>query len=188
MKLLPESTSFLLFLLLLVELPVLTMSRPTPARPHKDGLTTLLKQMHQLLNLVQRVLSNFDTHLPFEHKIPSLPTINFRPKDLAAVEADTTLSQLSAGLNSFKLHFDWLLHWENQSGLVSDETKAIADRIQFINTLVHRQMPQLPPQSTTLSLPALNSAWEMFQTSAIVHRRLVQFCDWYLRALRVLSH
>ncbi|KAL7826286.1 hypothetical protein AOLI_G00314950 [Acnodon oligacanthus] len=164
------------------------MSRPTPARPHKDGLTTLLKHMHQLLNLVQSVLSNFDTHLPFERKIPSLPTINFRPKDLAAVEADRTLSQLSAGLNSFKLHFDWLLHWQNQSGLVSDETKAIADRIQFINTLIHRQMPQLPPQSTTPSLPDLNSAWEMFQTSAILHRRLVQFCDWYLRALRVLSH
>ncbi|XP_072530855.1 uncharacterized protein il11b [Salminus brasiliensis] len=160
------------------------MSRPTPMRLHKDGLTRLLQQMHRLLNLVHGVLSNLDTQLPFEHNLHSLPIISFRPQDLAAVEVNTTLSQLSSGLHAFKLHFDWLLHWQNQSGLVSHKTKEIDHQI----SLLQRQMPELAPQNTTLSLPSLSSAWDMFQASAVVHRRLQQFCDWYLRALRVLIH
>lgn len=50
-----ESTS-LLFLLLLVELPVLTMSRPTPVRPHKAGLTKLYHQMRWLTTVVHGVV------------------------------------------------------------------------------------------------------------------------------------
>ncbi|KAI4901274.1 hypothetical protein NFI96_022179, partial [Prochilodus magdalenae] len=185
---LPESTSFVLSLLLLVELPVLSTSHPTPKKLHKDGLPSLFEQMRWLLNLVQGALNNLDTELPFDRNIPSLPTIHSRPQDLAAVEANGTLSELSSGLNSFKLHLDWLLHWQNENGLESQETKKIAKHIQFINTMIHKQMPKLPPQSTTFSLPAPTSAWDMFQTSTIVLRRLQQFCDWYLRALRVLIH
>ncbi|XP_022539166.2 interleukin-11 [Astyanax mexicanus] len=182
---LPRSTSFLLFLLLLVELPLLSMSRPAPT--HKDGLTRLLQQMHRLLTLVQGVLSNLDTHLPFEHKLHSLPIIHFRPQDLATVEMNTTLTQLSSGLHSFKLHFDWLLHWEDQAGLETHKSKEIDHQIQNINNLLHKQMPELPLPNTTLNLPPPSSAWDMFQTSAVVHRRLLLFCDWYLRALRVLK-
>ncbi|XP_053087460.1 uncharacterized protein il11b isoform X2 [Pangasianodon hypophthalmus] len=187
MKLLPKSTSCLLFLLLLVELPVLAMSRPTPVRHHKDGLTKLFQKMLRLINIVQGVMHHLDTSLPFEHSLTSLPTLNFRPKDLAAVKANSTLSQLSSGLHSFKLHFDWLLYWQNQSGLVSNKVKEISDQIQSISILQQR-LTDSPAQGTVLSLPPLKTAWDIYQTSAEIHKRLLAFCNWYLRALRVLIY
>lgn len=59
---LPESPSRLLFLLLLVELPV---SRPTPVRHHKDGLTKLLQQMRRLRTLVDGVVVSLMWSQPF---------------------------------------------------------------------------------------------------------------------------
>ncbi|KAK1804875.1 hypothetical protein P4O66_019126 [Electrophorus voltai] len=44
-----------------------------------------------------------------------------------------------AGLHSFKLHFDWLAYWQNQSGLLSSETKQITDIIQSIRILIQNQ-------------------------------------------------
>ncbi|XP_066529686.1 interleukin-11 isoform X2 [Hoplias malabaricus] len=164
------------------------MSRPTSVGPHKDNLMRLLQQMRRLLNLVQGVLSQLDSELPFDHNIPSLPTVHYRPQDLAAVQVNTSLSQLSSGLHSFKLHLDWLLHWKNQSGLESQETKVISNHIQVINNLVQRMMPQLSPQNSTLTLPPLTTAWDLFQTSAVVYKRLQLFSDWYLRALQILIH
>ncbi|XP_017336317.1 uncharacterized protein il11b isoform X1 [Ictalurus punctatus] len=186
MKLLPES-SCVLFLLLLVELPVLAMSRPTPMRHRKDSLTKLSQKMRRLINIVQRAVHHLDTSLPFEHNLTSLPTLNFRPRDLAAVTENSTLSQLSSGLHSFKLHFDWLLYWHNQSGLVSNKIKEIADEIQSISMLEQIQTNS-SGQNTLLSMPPLTSAWDIYRTSAVIHKRLLDFCNWYLRALQVLIY
>lgn len=53
MTVLPETTSCLLFLLLLVEFPVLALSHPTPMRHQKDGLTKLFQKLRRLVNIVQ---------------------------------------------------------------------------------------------------------------------------------------
>ncbi|XP_076863847.1 uncharacterized protein il11b [Brachyhypopomus gauderio] len=182
MKLLPEPTSSLLLLLLLVELSVSSMSQSSLRTSHKDGLRKLSNQMHRLRNLV----SSRHTDVHYEHNLTSLPTLNFRPHDLAAVQENSTLFQLSSGLHSFKLHFDWLLYWQNQSGLLSFETKKITDIIESIRILIQNQVPDLPSQNATLSLPAPTSTWDVFKTSDIVHSRLQRFCGWYLRALHVL--
>ncbi|XP_060759936.1 uncharacterized protein il11b [Neoarius graeffei] len=163
------------------------MSHPTPMSHHKDGLTKLFLKMRRLINIVQGAVCQhlLDTSLSSEHNLTSLPTLNFRPKDLAAVKANSTLSQLSSGLHSFKLHFDWLLYWHSQSGLVSNKIKEIADEIHSIIILEQIQTDS-PAQNTVLSLPHLTSAWDIYSTSAVIHKRLLAFCNWYIRALRVL--
>ncbi|XP_058260479.1 interleukin-11 isoform X2 [Hemibagrus wyckioides] len=183
---LPESTS-LLFLLLLVELPVLMMSRPTPVRPHKAGLTKLYNQMRWLTTVVHGVVHHHhhDTSLPFEHNLTSLPAVNFKAKDLNTVKLNSTLSQLHSGLQSFKLHVDWLLFWQNQSDLVSNKMKEIANALQMISILTQDQTDS-PAQSTVLSLPPLTSTWDIYRTSEVIRHRLLVFCNFYVRALRVL--
>ncbi|KAM9434642.1 uncharacterized protein il11b [Clarias gariepinus] len=187
MKLLPGSISCLLFLLLLVELPILATSHPTPMRPHKDGLTKLFQKMRRLIHIVHGVVQHHDglPGLPLVQNLTSLPALNFRPKDLAAVEANSTLSKLSFGLHSFKLHFDWLLYWHTESGLVSNRIKEIADEIQSVIILAQKQTNS-PAPDTVLSLPPLKSAWEIHMTSTAISRRLQDFCSWYSRALLVL--
>lgn len=56
MTVLPETTSCLLLLLLLVELPVLAMPHPGPMRHHKEGLTKLFQKMRRLINIVQETV------------------------------------------------------------------------------------------------------------------------------------
>lgn len=53
---------------------------------------------------------------------------------------NSTLSQLASGLQSFKLHFDWLLHSGDQPGLDLDKIKEIAGEIQKLNILEQRQV------------------------------------------------
>ncbi|XP_047672571.1 uncharacterized protein il11b [Tachysurus fulvidraco] len=185
---LPGSTSCLLFLLLLVEIPVLTVSRPTLMKRHKDGLTKLFQQIYLLRSAAHEAVHHLDTSLPFEHNFTSLPALNLRAKDLAKLKANSTLSQLHSGLHSFKLHYDWLLYWHNQSGLVSDRIQKISYAIHSI-TVFAQSLTDSPAQNTSLSLPPLTSAWDLNSSSAVIHKRLLNFCSWYLRALLVLiSH
>ncbi|XP_046700324.1 uncharacterized protein LOC124382200 isoform X2 [Silurus meridionalis] len=186
MKLLSESTSCLLFLFLLVELPVLAMSHPAPGRNHKDVLTMLFQKMRQLNIVVQGVTHHFDNSLPSKHNLTSLPSLHFSRKDLVAEKANSTINQLSSGLHLYKLHFDWLLYWYNQSGLASNQIKEISEEIQSIIMLVQRQT-DTPAQNTSLSLPTLTSAWEIYGTSAVIHKKLLVFSDLYIRALWVLK-
>lgn len=55
-------------------------------------------------------------------------------------KANSTLPQLSSGLQAFKLHFDWLLHWYHQSGLESSKIKEIASLLESISVLAQRQV------------------------------------------------
>lgn len=52
---------------------------------------------------------------------------------------NSSLSQLSSGLHSFKLHFDWLLYWHNQSGLTSNKTKEIISEIHRSISILERK-------------------------------------------------
>ncbi|TSO05430.1 hypothetical protein Baya_9553 [Bagarius yarrelli] len=161
------------------------MSRPTPVSHRKDNLRKLFQQMLRLMSIVQEGVHHFDSSLPINHNLTSLPTLKFRPSDLAAVKAKSTLSQLHSGLQSFQLHFDWLLYWHNQSALMSDSIKKIANAIRSISILKENQTDS-PTQTTVLSLPPITSAWDLHQTAAVVHKRLLVFCNWYIRALSVL--
>ncbi|XP_062841541.1 interleukin-11 [Trichomycterus rosablanca] len=162
------------------------MAYPTSTR-HKDGLTGLCQQMHQLLKLVQRVRNHFETDLPIEHHLTSLPTIHHRPQDLERVEEHSTLSQLSSGLHSFKLHYDWLVYWQDELGLELNIEELIR-KIQYVSILVQKQTNESTPQTTLPPLPSPTSAWDLYKTSAVIRKKLQHFCDWYVRALRFLRH
>ncbi|KAK2864509.1 hypothetical protein Q7C36_003663 [Tachysurus vachellii] len=164
------------------------MSHPTPMKRHKDGLTKLFQQIRLLISAAHEAVHHLDINLLFEHNFTSLPALNFRAKDLENVKVNSTLSQLHSGLHSFKLHYDWLLYWHNQSGLVSDRIQKISYAIHSI-TVLAQSLTDSPAQNTSLSLPPLTSAWDVYSSSAVIHKRLLNFCNWYCRALWVLiSH
>lgn len=56
------------------------------------------------------------------------------------LKLNSTLSQLHSGLQSFKLHVDWLLFWQNQSDLVSNKMKELANALQMISILIQDQV------------------------------------------------
>ncbi|KAM7383325.1 hypothetical protein PAMP_002988 [Pampus punctatissimus] len=107
MKLLLDSSSSLLFSLLLAQLPVFTSASPVRRTSDMDKLSN---QTKNLMKLTQELLREhaFDSDVE-PHRFRSLPEMSNRSaNDLNNLELKPTLSQLHADLKLYEHHFEWL--------------------------------------------------------------------------------
>ncbi|XP_060726585.1 interleukin-11 [Tachysurus vachellii] len=192
MKLLLDSSSSLLFSVLLAQLPLFTSALPAhPRRPHAD-FDKLTNQTRHLQKMTHDLINDHKGEpVSDHHKFKSLPAINSRANDLSNLELKPTLSQLHADFRAFEHHFEWLnkLNQKHHHSSASKLGEMISHIRNLIN-LLHRQMlhvdaPRIAVPSP--SLPPQASQWEMNQSSQVLLQRFRLFCDWAARALLSLK-
>ncbi|KAI4902559.1 hypothetical protein NFI96_021998 [Prochilodus magdalenae] len=191
-----DSSSSLLFSVLLAQLPVLTSALPAhPRRPpptHAD-LDKLTNQTRHLQKLTHDLIvdQEFDSVID-HHRFKSLPAISGRANDLSSLELKPTLSQLHADLKSFEHHFEWLnkvtrKHHHSSAPKLGE----MISHIKSLITSLHRQMmrveaPRIPVPSPSLPPPP-SFHWEMDQSSQELLQRFRLYCDWAARAFLSLK-
>ncbi|XP_030641447.1 interleukin-11 [Chanos chanos] len=193
MKVLIDSSSSLLFSLLLAQLPLFTSAFPAHHRRFHADFEKLTNQTKHLLKLTQDLLKEpvFDTEIS-HHRFKSLPAISSRASDLSTLELKPTLSQLHADLKSFEHHFEWLNKaTRKQHHVFVPKLGELITHIKGLINALQRQMvkaeaPRLPAPSPSLpSHPSFH--WEMVQTSHELLQQFRIFCDWASRALLTLK-
>lgn len=190
MKLLLDSSSSLLFSVLLAQLPLFTSALPAHTRrPDFDKLTN---QTRHLQKMTHDLINDHKGEPVIDHnRFKSLPAISSRANDLSSLELKPTLTQLHADFKTFEHHFEWL-NKVTQRHHHSSASK-LGEMISHIKSLIgllHRQMQYvdaprnaLPP----LSLPQPSSQWELNQSSQLLLLRFRLFCDWAARAFLSLK-
>ncbi|XP_036394191.1 interleukin-11 [Megalops cyprinoides] len=191
MKLLVDSSSSLLFSLLLAQLPILTSALPVHHRRIPD-LEKLTNQTRNLLKLTQDLLKDHVIDTDIEHRFKSLPAMTNRASDLSTLELKSTLSQLLVDLQSFEVHFDWLNRASRKHKQAAlPKLGEMISHIKSLSASLLRQIqkvdaPRLP--SPTPSLPPLPAfQWDVVQSSLELLQQFRLFCDWASRALLTLK-
>ncbi|XP_041844377.1 uncharacterized protein il11a [Melanotaenia boesemani] len=188
MKLLLDSSSSLLFSLLLAQLPVFSSASPVPQRRASD-MDKLSNQTRNLIKLTQELLREhaFDSDME-SHRFRSLPEMSNRSvNDLNNLELKPTLSQLHADLKLYEHHFEWLnkVSKKHHHPAVPKLMEMIREMKSLIN-LLHRQMQRVDAPKLTQATPSLPphlpNHFDVLQSSheLLLHFRL--FCDWANRA------
>ncbi|XP_029928989.1 interleukin-11 [Myripristis murdjan] len=193
MRLLVDSSSSLLFSLLLAQLPVFTSASPVPQRRLHD-LDRLSNQTKNLLKLTQDLLREhaFDSDIE-PHRFGSLPAMGNRAaNDLNNLELKPTLSQLHADLKLFEHHFEWLnkVSKKHHHPALPKLGEMIREMKSLIS-LLHRQMqrveaPRLTPAPPSLP-PHLPYQFDVLQSSHELLQQFKLFCDWAYRAFICLK-
>ncbi|KAK3551127.1 hypothetical protein QTP70_013999 [Hemibagrus guttatus] len=192
MKLLLDSSSSLLFSVLLAQLPLFTSALPAHARrPHAD-FDKLTNQTRHLQKMTHDLINDHKGEPVIDHhRFKSLPAINSRANDLSSLELKPTLSQLHADFKTFEHHFEWLnkvtqKHHHSSASKLGE----MISHIRSLISLLQRQMLQVDAPRiavTPPSLPPQPSQWEMNQSSQVLLQRFRLFCDWAARAFLSLK-
>ncbi|KAG9276009.1 interleukin-11 [Astyanax mexicanus] len=196
MKLLLDSSSSLLFSVLLAQLPLLTSALPAQSRRHPHShadLDKLTNQTRHLQKLTHDLINDHELDSVIDHhRFKSLPAINGRANDLSSLELKTTLSQLHTDLKSFEHHFEWLnkVTKKHQHSTAPKLGEMISHIKSLINSL-QRQMSRVDAQRNPVPSPSLpphpTSHWEMDQSSQELLQRFRLYCDWATRAFLSLK-
>ncbi|XP_013868099.1 uncharacterized protein il11a, partial [Austrofundulus limnaeus] len=186
-----DSSSSLLFSLLLAQLPVFTSA--SPVRRSSD-LDKLSNQTKNLMKLTQELLKEhaFDSDVE-SHRFRSLPEMSNRSaNDLTNLELKPTLSQLHADLKLYEHHFEWLnrvskKHHHPAVPKLMEMIKEMKSLISLLNRQMQRiEAPKLT--SATPSLPPhLPSHFDVLQSSHELLQHFKLFCDWAYRAFLSLK-
>nr|CAI61344.1 TPA: interleukin-11a [Tetraodon nigroviridis] len=188
MKLLLDSSSSLLFSLLLAQLPLLTSTSPVPHRRPSD-MDRLSNQTKHLIKLTHELLKDhsFDSDVE-PHKFPSLPEMSNRSaNDLNNLELKPTLSQLHAELKLYEHHFEWLnrVSKKHHHPALPKLVEMIKELKSLISLLHHQMLRVEAPRLnlTTPSLPPqLPYQFDVLQSSHELLQHFKLFCDWAYRA------
>ncbi|XP_047455000.1 uncharacterized protein il11a [Mugil cephalus] len=188
MKLLLDSSSSLLFSLLLAQLPVFTSASPVPQRRSSD-MDKLSNQTKNLMKLTQELLKEhpFDSDVEL-HRFRYLPEMSNRSaSDLNNLELKPTLSQLHADLKLYEHHFVWLnrISKKHHHQPVPKLAEMIREMKSLITLLSHQmQRVEAPVQApATPSLPPhLSYQFDVLQSSHELLQHFKLFCDWAYRA------
>ncbi|KAM9852184.1 interleukin-11 [Aulostomus maculatus] len=193
MKLLLDSSSSLLFSLLLAQLPVFTSASPVPQRRASD-MDKLSNQTKNLMKLTQELLKEhtFDSDVE-PHRFRSLPEMSNRSaNDLSNLELKPTLTQLHADLKLYEHHFEWLNRVSKKH-----QHPAVPKLVQMINetksliSLLHRQMLRVEAPRVTPATPSLPThlphQFDVLQSSHELLQHFKLFCDWAYRAFLSLK-
>ncbi|KAG7237604.1 hypothetical protein INR49_032050 [Caranx melampygus] len=190
MKLLLDSSSSLLFSLLLAQLPVFTSASPVPQRRPSD-MDKLSNQTKNLMKLTQELLR--DHALDVEpHRFRSLPEMSNRSaNDLNNLELKPTLSQLHADLKLYEHHFEWLNKISKKHNHPVPKLVEMIREIKSLINLLHRQMlrveaPRLATVTPSLP-PHLPHQFDVLQSSHELLQHFKLFCDWAYRAFLSLK-
>ncbi|KAM9353486.1 interleukin-11 [Symphorus nematophorus] len=193
MRLLLDSSSSLLFSLLLAQLPVCTSASPVPHRRATE-MDRLSNQTKNLMKLTQELLREhaFDSDVE-PHRFTSLPEMSNRSaNDLNNLELKPTLSQLYADLKLYEQHFEWLNKVSRKHH--HPALQKLADMISEMKNLINmlqRQMirveaPRLTPATPSLP-PHLRHQFDVLQSSHELLQHFKLFCDWAYRAFITLK-
>ncbi|KAK5609679.1 hypothetical protein CRENBAI_000880 [Crenichthys baileyi] len=193
MKLLLDSTSSLLFSLLLAQLPVFSYGSVLPHRRPSD-LDKLSNQTRNLMKLTQDLLKEhaFDSDVE-SHRFRSLPEMSNRSaNDLSNLELKPTFSQLHADLKLYEHHFEWLnrVSKKHQHPAVPKLVEMIKEMKSLIH-LLHRQMQKIEAPKLTNPTPSLPPHlpyhFDVLQSSHELLQHFKLFCDWAYRAFLSLK-
>ncbi|XP_008320815.1 uncharacterized protein il11a [Cynoglossus semilaevis] len=189
MRLLLDSSSSLLFSLLLAQLPVFTAASPVPQRRPSD-MDKLSNQTKHLMKLTQELLRgpSLDSNVE-PHRFRSLPEMSNRSaNDLSNLELKPTLSQLHSDLNQYEHHFEWLIKVsEKHHHPAVPKLVEMTREMKSLISLLQRQMlkidaPRVTPPRPSLP-PHLPYPFDVFQSNRELLQRFKLFCDWAYRAL-----
>uniref|UniRef100_A0A3Q0S270 Interleukin 11a n=1 Tax=Amphilophus citrinellus TaxID=61819 RepID=A0A3Q0S270_AMPCI len=188
-----DSSSSLLFSLLLAQLPVFTSASPVPQRRSND-LDKLSNQTKHLMKITQELLKEhaFDSDVE-PHRFKSLPEMSNRSAhDLNNLEVMPTLSQLHADLKLYEHHFEWLnrVSKKHHHPAVPKLVEMVREMKSLI-TLLHRHMlrveaPRLSPATPSLP-PHLPYQFDVLQSTNELLQHFKLFCDWAYRAFLSLK-
>ncbi|XP_034030472.1 uncharacterized protein il11a [Thalassophryne amazonica] len=187
MKLLLDSSSSLLFSLLLAQLPVFMSANPVPRRP--NYMDKLSNQTKNLMKLTQDLLREhaFDADVE-PHRFTSLPEMSNRSaNDLNNLEVKTTLTQLHTGLMLYEHHFEWLnkvskKHHHPALPKLADMIRAMKALMHLLHSqMVRVEAPKVTPAAPSLP-PQLSHQFDVLQSTNELLQHFKLFCDWAYRA------
>lgn len=194
MKIIPDSIPRLVHLLLLAELFVQTLSRPTHNRSLCDLFRSMVPQVDKLMNFSKSRHALTDEEFreiaAADHRLDSLPEIKLTATDLTSMKMNESVSQLYHFSDLFRLHVDWLKSARGNVSLPTQPTEGASKHLLQLTHLlnstlhqIHEEVPQTPP----LSLPVVSTAFDALVFSIEISEKLQVFCFWTKSSLRILQ-
>ncbi|KAL3984347.1 hypothetical protein ACER0C_015972 [Sarotherodon galilaeus] len=192
MKIFHDSTSFLLYLVILAELFVHSSSRPTPCpysvfEPMIHQLDKIITSSKKLHGLPEAELVTF---MDIEHKLDSLPVIKHTAAHLNSLKVNESLSQLYVYVESFRLHTKWLKTTQENVSVPFQAAEGASTHLEQLSNLTKKFLEKIGeqvPQTASPSLPVVSTAFESLRFSVEISDRLQVFCHWSKRILRQLQ-
>ncbi|KAL7382328.1 hypothetical protein ABVT39_020555 [Epinephelus coioides] len=191
MKLIHDSTSCLLHLLLLAELFVHSSSHPTHS-PLCGMFRSMIHQVDKLKSLkkLHDLTDGDDLFEGVENRLDSLPKMQHTAAYFNSLKVNESLSQLFEFSQSFRLHVEWLKTAKENFSLSSQSAEDASSHLLQLSKLLNASLSQMEekvPQSPSPSLPVASTAFDVLQFSVEISRHLQVFCDWSKRVLILLQ-
>ncbi|XP_020795001.1 uncharacterized protein LOC110173339 [Boleophthalmus pectinirostris] len=198
MKIIPDSTSFVVVLLLL-ELIGQSLSRPAHNPTFCTLIGSMLPHVEKLISLSEKLheLSDEDlSHLATaDHRLDSLLEIQHTAAAFTSIKINESLSQLHNYSESYRFHMEWLKAARENVSLPTQPTEGASRHLQQLTHLLNSSLSQVQdevvqvPSSSPPSLPLVSSAFDALRFSVEVSEKLRAFSFWTKRWIRfILKH
>ncbi|XP_061598160.1 uncharacterized protein il11b [Cololabis saira] len=190
MKLIHESASCLLHLLLLAEVFVQSSCRPTSSFCLCGMFGSMIHHVDRLMNskklheLTDEELKNF---VGVEPKLENLPRLRHTASYFTSLKVNESLSQMYEYTQAFRVHVDWLKTAKDNVSLPVQSAEGASTHLLHLSNLIksylHQIHEEIPP-ATPATLPAVPTAFDALKFSVEIAEQLHVFCNWSKRVLR----
>ncbi|XP_078511053.1 interleukin-11 [Lissotriton helveticus] len=188
-----KSTVCRLVLALLSLWAGLEAAPPLKARPvEPSGDLNKIRQMTKhLLGDTKKLYNIFKAKYPaeVEHKLEFLPTVSMNAGDLAKIQVAKGLAKLSADLQIYQKHFDWLQKvapilrpQDNAYGSFHHRIENLTKEMEHLMAKLNLPWPTVP---VVPPMPTSATHWPVVHTGHALFHNFHLFLDW---ASRVLMH
>uniref|UniRef100_A0A672TWF5 Interleukin-11 n=1 Tax=Strigops habroptila TaxID=2489341 RepID=A0A672TWF5_STRHB len=160
--------------------------RPPDPRTELDAIVSLAKA---LLSDTKAFLSRFPAE--GEHKLDSLPVLSMSALELANIQAAAALARLSADLQRYRRHLEWLRRAGPALRPLEPELGALLARLERLGRSLDLLLSRLSlprPSAPQTPLPAPGSPWAVVRAGHAVLQSLHLYLDWASRALVLLRN
>lgn len=171
-------------------LPAAPRPRPPDPRADLDSVVSLAKA---LLSDTKAFLLQLRSRFPAEgeHKLDSLPVLSMSALELSNIQPPGALSRLSADLQRYQRHLEWLRRAGPALRPLEAELGALHARLERLLRRLDHLLSRLSlsrPNDPHPALPPPGSPWAAVQAAHAVLRGLHLHLDWASRALVLLRN
>ncbi|XP_030366625.1 interleukin-11 [Strigops habroptila] len=164
--------------------------RPPDPRTELDAIVSLAKA---LLSDTKAFLALLKSRFPAEgeHKLDSLPVLSMSALELANIQAAAALARLSADLQRYRRHLEWLRRAGPALRPLEPELGALLARLERLGRSLDLLLSRLSlprPSAPQTPLPAPGSPWAVVRAGHAVLQSLHLYLDWASRALVLLRN
>ncbi|XP_034613212.1 interleukin-11, partial [Trachemys scripta elegans] len=164
--------------------------KPSDPRADFDSIISLAKN---LLSDTKHLFHHFKSRYPAEgeHKMDTLPVLSMSAVELANIQVPGGLARLSADLQNYQKHLEWLRRAGSVLRPLEPDLGALHARLERLVKRLEHLMSRLnlPRPSDPLPvLPSHGTHWAVVQAGHALFHSLHLYLDWAARALVLIRN